>query len=530
MNTADNQELLQSLIGSDYVLQWIIGHGGMSTVWLADDVRNEREVALKVLRPEFSNNEEFLSRFRNEADAAENIDSDNVVKTYDYREVEDPSGYRFCFIVMEYVRGESLADLLAREKMLPESLALDVLEQTAHGLSIIHRMDLVHRDIKPGNLLITQNGQVKITDFGIAKAAAAVPLTRTGMVVGTAQYVSPEQAQGKDVTEASDVYSLGVVGYEMLAGERPFSGDSSVSVALAHISQAPEPLSTSISAPVRELIGITLRKDPNTRYAGGNELALAVSAVRLGKRPPQPKAMPNNLIAPEPSPTAATAMLGKTTNPTTIHPAVSADPATGPEATAVAGTNAAKPPANTATKTATKSGAGKNFGIGIGIAALAVALVGGGFYAATMFSGDDSDVQPTTSMVPSIVTEYVTPDNEPTEDQVEPEETEETNTQTESESSDSSPSRTSRPTGSSPTPTNTSPAEPTDGNGGSPTPGDGGEDGDNGSNPGGDGGNDGGSEQPTDTNDGNGGGNQEGNPGEDIIDDILNNLEGGANG
>ena len=147
MNTADNQELLQSLIGSDYVLQWIIGHGGMSTVWLADDVRNEREVALKVLRPEFSNNEEFLSRFRNEADAAENIDSDNVVKTYDYREVEDPSGYHFCFIVMEYVRGESLADLLAREKMLPESLALDVLEQTAHGLSIIHRMDLVHRDI-----------------------------------------------------------------------------------------------------------------------------------------------------------------------------------------------------------------------------------------------------------------------------------------------------------------------------------------------------------------------------------------------
>src|SRR5690625_2093434 len=166
-------------------------------------------------------------------------------------------------------------------------------------------MDLVLLDINPGNLLITQNGQVKITDFGIAKAAAAVPLTRTGMVVGTAQYVSPEQAQGKDVTEASDVYSLGVVGYEMLAGKRPFSGDSSVSVALAHISQAPEPLSTNISAPVRELIEITLRKDPNTRYAGslrkvismssrkdpntryagGNELALAVSAVRLGKRP-----------------------------------------------------------------------------------------------------------------------------------------------------------------------------------------------------------------------------------------------------
>ena len=362
MNTADNQELLQSLIGEDYVLQWIIGHGGMSTVWLADDPVNKREVALKVLRPEFSNNEEFLSRFRNEADAAENIDSDNVVETYDYREVDDPSGYRFCFIVMEYVRGESLADFLAREKSLPESLALDVLEQTAHGLSIIHRMDLVHRDIKPGNLLITQNGQVKITDFGIAKAAAAVPLTRTGMVVGTAQYVSPEQAQGKDVSEASDVYSLGVVGYEMLAGERPFSGDSSVSVALAHISQAPAPLSTNVSAPVRELIGIALRKDPHTRYADGNELALAVSAVRLGKRPPQPKAMPDNMIAPEPSPTAATAMLGEATNPTTIHPAVNLDPGTDPEARAVTGSGRASGAGATGGAIATqtkKSGAGK---------------------------------------------------------------------------------------------------------------------------------------------------------------------------
>src|SRR5690625_7816749 len=139
----------------------------MSTVWLADDVRNEREVALKVLRPEFSNNEEFLSRFRNEADAAENIDSDNVVKTYDYREVEDPSGYHFCFIVMEYVRGESLADLLAREKMMPETLALDVIEQNAHGLSIIQRMDLEIRDIKPVNLLCTHIGQVSISDTAL---------------------------------------------------------------------------------------------------------------------------------------------------------------------------------------------------------------------------------------------------------------------------------------------------------------------------------------------------------------------------
>lgn len=321
MNSADNKKHLQELIGEDYQLQWIVGHGGMSTVWLADDVRNDREVALKVLRPEFSDNNEFLSRFRNEAKAAESIDSENVVATYDYRELED-NGRTFCYMALEYIRGESLADLLAREGALPETLALDVMEQASHGLSVIHHMGLVHRDIKPGNLMITQNGQVKITDFGIAKAAAAVPLTRTGMVVGTAQYVSPEQAQGYEVGPTSDVYSLGVVGYEMLAGKRPFSGDSSVSVALAHISQAPEPLSTSISAPTRELIGMALRKDPNTRFADGNEFTNAISAVRQGQRPPQPKSAALAPIAAEPSPSASTEMLANMAHPTTVRPAV----------------------------------------------------------------------------------------------------------------------------------------------------------------------------------------------------------------
>ena len=233
------QDMLQDLLGDEYLLNWVVGNGGMSTVWLADDIENEREVAVKVLRPEFSDNVEFLSRFRNEALASEDIRNDNVVETYNYKEVTDDSGRTFCFIVMEFIRGESLADMLIRKGSLLEPDALDILEQAAHGLAAIHERGLVHRDIKPGNLLITQNGKVKITDFGIAKAAAAAPLTRTGMVVGTAQYVSPEQAQGKDVTTATDVYSLGVVGYEMLAGKRPFSGDSSVSVAIAHINQAP---------------------------------------------------------------------------------------------------------------------------------------------------------------------------------------------------------------------------------------------------------------------------------------------------
>ncbi|MCP1388102.1 serine/threonine protein kinase [Corynebacterium sp. TA-R-1] len=319
MNT-ENREDLQQLIGADYQLQWIIGHGGMSTVWLADDVVNEREVALKVLRPEYSANQEFLDRFRNEALAAEGINSPNVVGTYDYREVQTPAGFTMCFIAMEYIRGESLADLIAREGKLDEDVALDVLEQAAHGLALIHRMGLIHRDIKPGNLMITQNGQIKITDFGIAKAAAAVPLTRTGMVVGTAQYVSPEQAQGMAVTPASDVYSLAVVGYEMLSGSRPFTGDSSVSVALAHVNNEPPPLPISVSAPARELIEIGLRKDPQLRFRDGNEMQLAVSQVRDGMRPAQPGGR-TQVIATEPSPTASTQVLADVSENRTTRPA-----------------------------------------------------------------------------------------------------------------------------------------------------------------------------------------------------------------
>ena len=333
------QDMLQDLLGDEYLLNWVVGNGGMSTVWLADDIENEREVAVKVLRPEFSDNVEFLSRFRNEALASEDIRNDNVVETYNYKEVTDDSGRTFCFIVMEFIRGESLADMLIRKGSLLEPDALDILEQAAHGLAAIHERGLVHRDIKPGNLLITQNGKVKITDFGIAKAAAAAPLTRTGMVVGTAQYVSPEQAQGKDVTTATDVYSLGVVGYEMLAGKRPFSGDSSVSVAIAHINQAPPALPTSISAPTRELIGIALRKEPEHRYSDGAELEKAVAAARLGKRPPQPVgvATPSQRME-ETSATAQTSQI-PATDATTIAPQETTGPRTNPPTTPPARAN-----------------------------------------------------------------------------------------------------------------------------------------------------------------------------------------------
>ena len=410
----DNRAELQELIGSDYQLQWIIGHGGMSTVWLADDPANDREVAVKVLRPEFSGTEEFLTRFRNEAHSAKGINSANVVATYDYREIPTREGFNVCFIVMEYVRGESLADLLAREGKLDEAMALDVLEQAAHGLAVIHELGLVHRDIKPGNLMITQNGKVKITDFGIAKAAAAVPLTRTGMVVGTAQYVSPEQAQGLEVTASSDVYSLAVVGYELLTGRRPFTGDSSVSVALAHVSNEVPPMSTTISAPTRELIGIALRKDPTTRFADGTEFQTAIADARAGKRP---TTTATRTVPIEPTPQESTAQLASVTEATTLHPeAPLREPRPQP---------APRPRPQAAPQQKSGSGA---FGTGVLVALLVVLAAAAAVWAYTAGFFDELTGNQTSTTAPTTTSQPETSTAPPTETVTETRTAEETPT------------------------------------------------------------------------------------------------------
>lgn len=305
---------VQDIVGDRYHVRRLLGRGGMSTVWLADDATSGELVAIKLLNQEYSDNYEFRQRFQNEAAAARSVSSPNVVKIVTYEE-GDIGSHGACYIVMEYIRGESLSQVLQRRRTLPEHLMLDVLEQTAHGLSAIHAANLVHRDIKPGNLLVTPEGTVKITDFGIAKAAEAVPLTRTGMVVGTAQYVSPEQAQGKQVSPATDIYSLGCVAYEMVAGVRPFQGDSTVAVAVAHINEAPPALAPTVNPHIRELIGIMLRKNPQRRYADGRELAQAVLRVRAGHRPPQPRGVTPTVHRQSNAANPATTELGAMTRP-----------------------------------------------------------------------------------------------------------------------------------------------------------------------------------------------------------------------
>jgi serine/threonine-protein kinase len=193
---------------------------------------------------------------------------------------------------MELVNGEPLNSVLKRTGRLSLRHALDMLEQTGRALQVAHTAGLVHRDVKPGNILITPNGQVKLTDFGIAKAVDAVPVTQTGMVMGTAQYIAPEQALGEDATAASDVYSLGVVGYEAVSGKRPFVGDGALTVAMKHIKETPAPLPADLPPNVRELIEITLVKNPGMRYRNGGQFADAVAAVRSGRRAPRPNSAP----------------------------------------------------------------------------------------------------------------------------------------------------------------------------------------------------------------------------------------------
>jgi len=263
--------------GGRYELNHRIAIGGMGEVWQATDNVIGRTVAIKILKDEYMGDPGFLERFRAEARHAALVNHEGIANVFDYGE-EQGSAY----IVMELVPGEPLSAIIEREGIIPTDRVLGIIAQTATALQAAHDAGLVHRDIKPGNLLITPEGRVKITDFGIARIADQVPLTATGQVMGTVQYLAPEQASGQSATPSTDVYSLGVVAYECLAGRRPFTGESQVAIAMAQINDTPPDLPATVSEPVRNLVYACLEKDPAKRPASAGKLAQAAAALHRG--------------------------------------------------------------------------------------------------------------------------------------------------------------------------------------------------------------------------------------------------------
>ncbi|MFD4957741.1 serine/threonine-protein kinase [Microbacterium sp. NPDC058389] len=290
--------------GGRYELDSRIAIGGMGEVWEATDHVIGRTVAIKILKDEYMGDPGFLERFRAEARHAALVNHEGIASVFDYGE-ENGSA----FLVMELVPGEALSTILERDGSLSTDKTLDIVAQTSAALQAAHAAGLVHRDIKPGNLLITPDGRVKITDFGIARIADQVPLTATGQVMGTVQYLSPEQASGHPASPATDIYSLGIVAYECLAGKRPFTGESQVAIAMAQINEQPPPLPATIAAPVQNLVMAMIAKKPEDRPASAAAVARAATALRRGDVAAAAAAVPaiaGGVVAGE----AATQLLG----------------------------------------------------------------------------------------------------------------------------------------------------------------------------------------------------------------------------
>jgi eukaryotic-like serine/threonine-protein kinase len=272
------------LLVGRYAIESPIARGGMADVFLARDQQLDRPVAVKVLFPEFARDPSFVERFRREAQHAAMLNHPNIVSVYDYGQQEGTY-----FIVMEYVEGQSLRDVLRSQGSLAPMQAARIAAEIAGALDFAHRHGTVHRDIKPGNVLLTPNGQVKVTDFGIAAnpTDAGAGLTQTGAVIGTATYFSPEQAQGYQVDGRSDVYSLGVVLYEMLTGRAPFTAESPVAVAMKHVRDPvvpPSQLVPGLPPDLERIVMTALAKDVNTRYQSAE--ALRADLVRFGRGRP----------------------------------------------------------------------------------------------------------------------------------------------------------------------------------------------------------------------------------------------------
>ena len=263
----------RAIVNDRYEIGKRIGRGGMAEIFQARDILLDRPVAIKVLFPEFATDPAFVERFRREAQAAANLNHPNIVGVYDWGKVNNTY-----YIAMEYVNGRTLADILKQSGTLTPMQVCDVMSEVAAALGSAHQNGVIHRDVKPGNILVSTVGQVKVADFGIARALGAgveQGLTQTGAVMGTATYFSPEQAQGTFTDQRSDIYSLGIVMYEMLSGVAPFTGENAVAIAYKQVHEQPMPLIERVASVPAELAAIVtkcMRKSPDDRYTTAEEV------------------------------------------------------------------------------------------------------------------------------------------------------------------------------------------------------------------------------------------------------------------
>jgi beta-lactam-binding protein with PASTA domain len=275
---------MQQLVDNRYRLVRPLGSGGMADVFLAHDSILDRDVALKVMSTRYASDEEFVERFKREAQSAAALSHPNIVSIFDRGASEDGTYY----IAMEYLPGGTLKDRIMRKGALPARTAAAVALQIAEALQVAHERGVIHRDIKPHNILITESGDVKVTDFGIARAASSSTMTRTGSILGTAHYISPEQAMGEHVGPSSDLYSLGVVLYEMLTGELPYDADTPLGIAMKHVNghlRQPKEVNSSVPAGINAITCRLLAKDPEDRYASDAELIEDLERVAAGLGP-----------------------------------------------------------------------------------------------------------------------------------------------------------------------------------------------------------------------------------------------------
>jgi serine/threonine protein kinase/beta-lactam-binding protein with PASTA domain len=303
---AISDTLINTLFDGRYRILRKLGSGGMANVYLAEDEELGRRVAIKILNDRHANDESFVERFRREAKHAAGLSHPNIVSIYDRGEAEGTY-----YIAMEYLEGRSLKELISSRGPAPVATAIEYVRQILSALRVSHRTGVIHRDIKPHNVLVDGEGRLKVTDFGIARAGPS-QMTEAGSIVGTAQYLSPEQAQGAPVSESSDLYSVGIVLYELLTGEVPFSGESPVEIAMKHLSKAPTPPSQLRPELPHDLDLVVMRalaKDPEERYQTADEMDADLARVARGLH-----------VSPETEETATAIIARPITSPTVVTP------------------------------------------------------------------------------------------------------------------------------------------------------------------------------------------------------------------